>query len=344
MNRISSLDAAKFFSIFFIIVIHTQPLLHDQTSVLVSDIGSFINVFTRFAVPLFFMISGYLLYEQGQDKGASYFLGYIIKIFKFYALGCAFYFLFDVLFELPSFLLGQKSLYDVLQAAAEPYLNVMALYYGPYHLWFLTALAYSSFAVAVFAKFNRVGMLVLLSLCLFLLGLFGQSYQSISSFSLPVQTRDALFFGMFSLALGYWMAQKRLIERVKISPMLLIAACIVLCVLQFAEWGVLKYIFSAKLGNYYIFTIPLCFVLLMWALSKKDFSAGTFMEKAGKRTLGIFLIHPAFIRIINSISEEFPFEESIAWQLLFPVIVFYLSYVSCELISRLVPAKVKRFF
>jgi surface polysaccharide O-acyltransferase-like enzyme len=73
-ERLENLDALKGVSIYFVIVLHSLPIINSEKSPLIND---FLVNLSRFAVPCFFIISGYLSGEKAmQDKY------YAIKIIK----------------------------------------------------------------------------------------------------------------------------------------------------------------------------------------------------------------------------------------------------------------------
>ncbi|MDQ0861570.1 acyltransferase family protein [Bacillus sp. V2I10] len=92
MERNYAIDFIKFFAIFAVVVIHTFPL--D------SQIGLFIlDNLSRFAVPFFFVASGYLFGIKilNTRESVVYFKRYVIKIVKIYVCWLIFYTIYDVL-------------------------------------------------------------------------------------------------------------------------------------------------------------------------------------------------------------------------------------------------------
>jgi len=60
MNRISSVDTIRLLAIISVIAIHTRPFSYNEDSgELYYYLDIFINQMARFAVPFFFVISGY---------------------------------------------------------------------------------------------------------------------------------------------------------------------------------------------------------------------------------------------------------------------------------------------
>ncbi|HFL7624121.1 TPA: acyltransferase family protein, partial [Klebsiella pneumoniae] len=119
-SRNSWLDFLKFISIICVIIIHVGPFYQIDN---LKPIGVIINNIMRFAVPCFFMCTGYFLnssVDLFDEKDNQRIKRNVRKLFLIYILWCAIY-----------ILLMPKDHYFIL--------NVMLFGTAP-HLWFLSAL------------------------------------------------------------------------------------------------------------------------------------------------------------------------------------------------------------
>lgn len=174
-----------------------------------------IDILARFAVPFFFVSSGYLFLQKMKgifEKNAvgvmeiqlAYFRRYVLKLVKLWSAWFLFYFLFELSVK---FIETEKSS-EALTAMVLDYVSniftldllVYGAGYSQYHLWFLLALIWSVAVLFAFYKLKMLSLLFILSLGLNIFGLFGQSYSFLYEVSL--NTRDALFFGLFYTTLG----------------------------------------------------------------------------------------------------------------------------------------------
>lgn len=205
MERNYSLDYLKFFATFFVVIIHTSPFQHVYVwGINGDDINFVLNTLARFAVPFFFMASGYLFAQKilqlKLENQIQYYKKYIYKIIKLFATWTAFYHIFELLLVLSTSYF--KGLYWKTQVLH--YIRSMEMlklfYYGYYHLWYLSALIVSITLIFLFIRKGLLLHLFFVSLGLNLVGLLGQSYSFL--YNLPVQTRDAIFFGLFYTCCG----------------------------------------------------------------------------------------------------------------------------------------------
>ncbi|KKI89358.1 hypothetical protein WQ54_26125 [Bacillus sp. SA1-12] len=324
MDRNYAIDFIKFFAILAVVAIHTVP----KDSIM----GLFVlDNLSRFAVPFFFVTSGYLFGKKMKraEKTFGYFKRYVFKILKLYVCWVIFYAIYDILLLVFSSHDLQREVMDYVKNFT--LLNV--LYYGKgtsgYQLWFLTALIWSITINYLFFKIKKIDILILVALVLNIIGLFGQSYSIIYEF--PLNTRDALFIGLFYTTLGFFFALKLEQNVNHFSRKTSLTYISLFCILQVIEGFILEKLIGAKYGEYFISTIFLTCFLFSYILTNKHLGKDMFITKIGANALGIYAIHVFFIDLVdktllflhlNSLSEHF------AWKLVDTVIVFSLSYLA----------------
>ncbi|MEC5425945.1 acyltransferase [Virgibacillus sp. C22-A2] len=216
MERNYSLDFIKFFAILAVVAIHTGTVRGVQIGGIHGDDVDFvIDTLARFAVPFFFVASGYLLVQRMKEIAQKhpretmkpqldYFRKYTIKLVKLWFAWFVFYFLFDLSIKFIETEKTAPALQTMIIDYAANIFTFDLIYYGAghsqYHLWFLLALIWSVIILFIFMKLKLLPYLVIISLGLNIFGLFGQSYSSF--YEVTVNTRDALFFGLFYTSLG----------------------------------------------------------------------------------------------------------------------------------------------
>lgn len=210
MERNYSIDFVKFFAIFAVVCIHTGTLSGVQFGAINGDEADFIiDILGRFAVPFFFVASGYLFIQKintidSTKQQFTYFKKYTLKLAKLWTAWFAFYFMYDLAINYIETEKSVQALQAMFQEYLASYITWETLYYGAghtqYHLWFLLALIWSTVILFIFTKFKLLRVLFIISLGLNIYGLFGQSYSSF--FEVTLNTRDALFMGLFYTTLG----------------------------------------------------------------------------------------------------------------------------------------------
>lgn len=285
-KRIYALDLVKFIAAFFVVCIHTKT-----TSKLDNfEQGSFsfiIDNIARFAVPFFFITSGYLL--DFNDRGKLFKrLGALFLLYLFWAAVfiCIRYFN-DFPYRTFSFT-GNS----MLNSAANVFYKLF--FYGyELHLWFFPA--YIIAAGMVYFLQKHLPVLLLLAVLLYMLGLTGQQF----SFIYPPRidqllhdtyfTRNGIFFGFPCMATGYYIRRKQW----RIPMLVTIIAVVLFFVLQYTECVFVMDHFNPRIGDYYLCTLPLAASILLLCLNMPD--AGSDLGKITRLAGGIYLLHPLFM-------------------------------------------------
>ena len=333
MERNNSIDFIKFFAILFVVAIHSSPFAYN------TSVDNIINIFARFAVPFFFMVSGYFLGKKLQvvKNTNGYVRNSLFKNLKLYISWITVFFFYDLSVRILEAITAGEKLKNVIGQYLEVFFSLKILYYGTetgsYHLWFLIALLWSILIVYVFVRLNKLSILLIASLLLSIVGVFGQSYSVI--WEIPIDTRDTLFFGLFYTALGSFFAyhQHKLIWSNKIW------LCLVgvFSAIQVVEGIVLVNYFNAPLGDYYLSTIPLCISLFAVALKSKGVAENNILAKIGKNSVGIYVMHPIFLSAAMILVEFLRIEyitDTLVWNILYTPAVLLISYICYMLIQK----------
>ena len=170
--------------------------------------AGFINQITRFAVPFFFLCSGYFL-QPKLSSGAP--LGVALRYCRPLLI---LWLVWSLLYAVIPF--------DPIGAWQYGYLESMALQWqmllsdplnqwwvgGMVHLWFLPALMLAVLILALCQQVRRPGLALALGATLYLLALLGGSYgKPVLGAEWAVITRNGPFFSLLFVALGFMIRQ-----------------------------------------------------------------------------------------------------------------------------------------
>lgn len=324
MKRVYAIDFLKCFAALAVVIIHANPFeqvplfgLDGETVDLIVETGM------RWAVPFFFMASGYFFGKRVNpgEANPTYLKRYVWSLVKLYATWTAFYLAYDIVM----LLWKDGSFAEYIQEEKWSWLNF--LYLGSPtsapHLWFLAALTWSIVLVYIANRRRQLNFVLGVGLFLNLVGIF----DAVNNFS----TRETLFVGLFYTASGTLLAQRE--EHIlEITHPRIFFLVPLLFVTQAFERLTL---FS---GDYYLSTIPLVWLLFLFALQNKQLGHGTIAAQIGANSDGIYLIHWFILKVILSGIAAAGWEgvrATLAWALLFPPILFVLSYLAFEPIRYL---------
>lgn len=333
MERNIAIDFGKFFAIFFVVFVHTLPFLEINM-----DLYVIIDSFARFAVPFFFMASGYLCGKKIETTKNSflYVKKYCLKNLKLLMSWTVVYFFFDMILKVIEAMIGGNAISQAVVKYFKEYSNIKILYYGTetgsFHLWFLIALLWSISILYAFVRINKVTALLIISVVLNMIGLFGQSYSVF--IELPIQSRDPLFFGLIYTTIGYYFSLNENRLRGNINVWFFLS--ILFLLIQPLEALFITQKNVANLGDYYLSTLPLSICLFVLALKMKGNVRSTFFTKVGKESVGIYVIHPLWIRVSSNLIILAGAEnlmKNIVADLLYAPLIFLISYFSYNMIQ-----------
>ncbi|KYH23961.1 acyltransferase family protein [Halalkalicoccus paucihalophilus] len=305
-DRIWSIDSMRIIAMIFIVSIHTDPF--RGLGVYGNTLNFLIDSTARFAVPFFFVTSGYFFALKAVHRDpTTYFIKRATTITSLY--------IFGLLLAFPVFLAGTVSRTETdtealvqssLLRIGEFISPLELLYYGTsisVILWFLPALLFSLGFIYLAILSKTTKYLLPLSMALHIIGLLGASYTMFVD--IPVETRDALFFGFFYTSLGYWIAASDWQPNSAHSSFYL-GATILVSILHIGERYVLGYVLTGETlaqgtytASYTISTAFLTFSLFLFLLSRPNLGRSTSVPSWGKYAVGIYVVHPAVLYVLE---------------------------------------------
>lgn len=206
--RNATIDSLKLVAIFFVIVIHSFPLLFEQDQRLF-NIGLLLNQVARFAVPGFFLVSGYLFATSFNFDHPGQRLSRTAKrLLTLYLFWCVFYMLPYAVARIPAG--GWRAPWDfTMQHYYLWTLSWQSFLFGGSKapLWFLPALLCSAVISTPFIHARRTGYLLIIGLILYGVALLSGPYQQTPiGFDIGFYSRNGPFFGTVFFASGAFMA------------------------------------------------------------------------------------------------------------------------------------------
>lgn len=330
--RIESVDAIRVIAILAVIIIHTVPLGTAE-----SDIGkaisAIINQLARFAVPFFFVISGYF-WAVKVRQGASFSTTTekMLKRLGFLFLAWSLIYLlpYNVATIYEYGLSGPiKASYWVLhRLLSDPFIF---LFQGSkVHLWFLMGLMCALAMTSFFIYRRWINSLFVIVILLYVLGIIAKAYANTPiGIHIKFDTLYGPFFGGIFFVTGYVLSQFKPNSR---WLFLGLAIWLAGCLLHLTEIYVLwKYFNTAPKQDYVFGTYFMGTGAAMVALSNHHIFNKISLHRIGGLTLGIYACHFIFVDILKPVGMCI---SSNIWDVLYPASVFTLSTVTAFLLSK----------
>ncbi|MDR3594410.1 acyltransferase family protein [Clostridium sp.] len=287
MKRNQSIELLKLISIFFIVIIHNP---------FASRFGFVMDTIARFAVPIFFMITGYFIIQP--NKTSIKLKKQVIKLTKYYILYQFIYILYYLIIALVE---------HKFQNFENNFItNIKYILIAPVigtHLWYIINIIWALIIIYFFNYFDKLKVLFISSIILHLIGIF-ISNLSIQIFHriLPLyETRNFLFFGLFYIMLGAYI-RKVDINKIKFNNIIILLFSIFMCLFQVAERYMWKTLFNSRFGDYFITTIIASISIFIFAL--KSNVNNRIIEKISSYSMPIYFLHILVMDILGLLSSH----------------------------------------
>lgn len=283
---ISSLYVLKAICAFLVVVIHF-PMKY----------GYYFYPIVRIAVPCFFMISGYFLYNDNREKMISNLKRALSKTLHVTITAYLFYFLIEIV------------KYIIFQDVSLCIYSNTILYYllaGPQigsssHLWYLIAYIETLIVVFLCTKNNTIKMLWWLIpiglVANLLLGKYGFLLPpfDFSSVGVPnyIMARNVFTIGIPAFAIGLLLRKNIIKINEKLDNKRIWITAISFLILASLEFVVLHIKFELKyMADITLFTIPLAISLILLCLKYPDFGEQSYIKTIGhKYSTDIYVYH-----------------------------------------------------
>lgn len=324
MGRISAIDSIRVLAILAVFTLHSR-LFRTETILASWEVSAeiWLDHLSRFAVPFFFFVAGFL-FERNRKETTP--IDRAVKQAKRLLL---LYLVWTLVLSLLD-LLEMWARGDVIPWNPGQWPDKL-IYGVRMHLWFLPALMQCLLLNAVLGTGRLAGTVVL---ALYLIGLFGGSYGSLTGVDLGVWSRNSVFFGSVFI----WAGRRAAIND---SPRPSTAFILVLVgtILHGLEIWFLHYVgqqgWLHERINYLFGTLLVGIGFGRFVLTIPTFGEGTWLPKLGQYTLGIYIIH---LDVMSWLQLWFPVT-TISSQLRLIVLSFVVCMVLVLILSRCKPLR-----
>ena len=334
--RISSIECGRMVAIIAVMVIHISPFANpfDPTVwnwTIDIYVAGFLNQITRFAVPFFFLCSGYFL-QPKLSGGAplKVALRYCRPLLVLWLVWSALYAVIP---------------FDPIGAWQFGYLESMAFQWqmlladplnqwwvgGMVHLWFLPALMLAVLILALCQQVRRPGLALALGATLYLLALLGGSYgKPVLGAEWAVITRNGPFFSLLFVALGFMIRQ----HHWTLSSALAMRLLVVGMLGYLLEGLLLKQLWEIPFGrhDFLLSSVPWALGLFCWLLANPNLGRGSWLERQAPKVLGLYCLHMLLVIWLFPLSSKWM---SPGWELIKPLVVLACSLALYGLLARL---------
>lgn len=292
---ISSLYVLKAICAFLVVVIHF-PMKY----------GYYFYPIVRIAVPCFFMISGYFLYNDNRDKMLSNLKRALFKTLKVTIFAYAFYILVSTVISLT---VGERVNFglglDFVRNCSWITFILAGPQIGAGHLWYLVAYIETLLIIWLFA---RIGKGVQWLYFIVPIGLIINLLCGRYSFIIPIEdpiifdvtkeivARNFLTIGIPAFAIGMWIKQYQNQILKYITPCKSLIISLVLLLVAIIEFAVLIYFFGREVaGDISILTIPFATSIVLACLCYPKFGSNTFVSTIGQKYSSDIYIYHVFV-------------------------------------------------
>lgn len=313
MKRIYSIDTIKCIAAFLVVFLHAP---------IKCNITEYILVIARIAVPIFFLISGYLYENKINNKDKS--IASIKKLAKLLLISYLIY----IPFECFMYLYDEKSL-NVFWSDLFSVSSIIFNLKIASHLWYIRALIYLEIFYLFVKDKNRKLDYIIFPCIIYLVCLIFSKY-SIVLFGkcMPVEIYEPVtkFFGTAYVFFTIGIFIKKYIndknENKKLIFLLIVG---IFSVMNLFEYMILERI-EKNIGTCnYLCTFFLSISMFCLFIFNPDYGKGSIFEKIGREhSLNIYIYHVIIMRLLNFIISKLGISMNL-WNSTRTLIIFIIS-------------------
>ncbi|WP_165313312.1 acyltransferase [Vibrio ziniensis] len=298
LNKIKSLEFGRTVAMLAIIGLHCQLF---TTHTFYNDepwLAYLFNQATRFAVPLFFLISGYLIQPKLSKTPFETAKRYSLPLIRIWLVWSILSLLMPFNFAAVTengYLTERTGYWNYL--LTNPLNSVLEG--GLVHLWFIPSLIMAVVIIAWSVRWNLSKWMIPVAAVLYIYGVLAGGYSAVSELEAPFFTRNGPFFSTLMVVIGYVVRERSISCSAKTASLLALLGMTV----HFAEaYGLHQYgqVFS---NNDYLFGTALwgvgTFLLL---LAKPNWGSAVWIQSFADSVLGIYVSHLLVAVIVMNIS------------------------------------------
>lgn len=299
-------------------------------AVIPGKIGIAIKTLADFAVPIFFMISGYYAYDDNQSQSRVKIKRRMKRIFKITIYALLIYFVFSMIY-----LLIMEGICNTGQWFLQCFsINILAKivllnnfdFLNAWHLWFLLALIYDYILLILFNKVSKEKyhyVYMLIPLC-FSIRVFLCNRN-------PLWINNFFITGLPFILLGNMIAKyEKKFREILEFKVLGIAVGIG------AGWSLIMLKNKLIIDFSYMGIIVMSLSLFIMALMKPEWGDNIIAVIGKKYSLSIYIIHLMVMITLTQITEEIHLEKNVIIQYITSIIVIILSILASVLYRKII--------
>jgi surface polysaccharide O-acyltransferase-like enzyme len=304
--RISSIDCFRVVAILAVLAIHSHYYQYiDDYAKWECHAAVILNQAARFAVPFFFVVSGYLL---GRDvrRGREPVAVAMASLRKLGGLFLAWSLLF-VTADLAGAWLTNPSSFSLRDAL--PGLGAKIVGGPRIHLWFLPALLVG---LLVAAMTSRLGALLqmMAAVALYAIGLAAGAYSTLTGLDLGLNSRNGPFFSTLFVVSGFQLGRSGFSPSLK-QALALLGLGVLLQALE--VYYLTQVLDVSPFGiDFVIGTVPLGLGVAWLALSRPHLGDSSAFSRIGPLVLGIYLLHLDVEKLLGAVNPVHGFAGQLA--------------------------------
>jgi len=334
MPRRQAVDVFRVLAILAVIALHTARHEGPGAVGTAFDAATFLNQVERFAVPLFFILSGYFWSAKcrGRDDCLRCSLTLAKRVLLLFLTWCAVYLAAaEIGTVLQLGMAGAIDAWHARLAARQGGYGTLLLQGTKVHLWFLPALAAAALVSGVLLSRRLERTLFVLAIALYAVGLAGKAYAGTPlGFHTAFNLRNGPFFSLLMFATGHALQQRGPQASWAATGAMLAAGGLLL---QFFELAWLHRYWGASMAqDYVIGTWPFGVGVAMIALSDPRPARIPALAALGPLVLGIYASHYLFVDGLRAVPG---IDAGPAGGLRYVLLVFLLSLALSWALSRI---------
>lgn len=319
VGRIPSIDAVRTLAIIAVVAIHCDPFISGGHVYPGAAVGDLIDLLCRFAVPFFFVTSGYLFGKKCllADRRFDALRAFVIRLAGLVLFWYAFYVAWPVDWAKA---VEQGMVRTAYWSVHSLFSDVASVFAGPRaHLWFLMALLIGCVHVYVMALIGSRILFVAYFAILYVIGISQGAYSLVFDLATPfIHIPANLLLSPLLVAIGWCLAAGSIHVSRGTAWLLFIGGT----VFTFVEAGVLFKAYQVPLQNHdFLLATPLQALGLLSLLSSyPSWASETPLPAWGRYTLGVYAAHVAVLETLGATVRD-----EIVWSLVGTPLVYAVT-------------------
>ena len=297
-KKIASLEFARIIAMLAIVGLHCQMALSYWLWDDVPWVGYILNQMSRFAVPLFFLISGYLIQPKLSTNPIGTVKRYSKPLIRIWVVWSVICLLVPFQWQTVSnagYLAERQGYWGYLMQSP---INSL-LEGGLVHLWFLPALVMAVALIACLVRVKLSQLLLPIALLLYVYGVLAGSYSTLTELPSPFFTRNGPFFSTLLVVLGYLIREKQWLWSHNSALRMIILGI----GLHFAEaYWLTQHNVVFNSHDCLFGTVIWSLGIFMWLLARPNFGNMPWVLKWSPNILGIYVSHLLMIIVMMNVA------------------------------------------